>query len=329
MQRAGCKYAETDYSSFEGAMRQKIMRCAEFSALRYMCRLNSLALERIRQFERLCTGVNVMKYTDVTAKILARRMSGEMTTSFGNGWTNLMLATFVLRDVAPDAPILVEGDDGLVTLPAGLQKHFTPEAFARLGFVIKIDWHDDLSGAGFCGIVCDPQQEAIITDPISAIASFGWCSGAALRSGVGTQLALLRAKALSLAYQYPGCPILSALARVGVRLSHGYQLDPIENPFFDGWHKDILIDAEKRVTQEMLDKPVAYGTRMLMARKYGVSVSDQLRTENYLDSITSVGKLSMPWLACRATNDMLDAAKYYVRTYAAGTPWYMIARALN
>lgn len=329
MQRAGCKYAETDFSSFEGSVRRRIMRICEFSVLLYLTRHNALARERMEQFRDICSGTNVMKYTDITAKILARRMSGEMSTSFGNGWTNLMLITFVLRDVVPEIPVLVEGDDGLVTIPQEYQSLFNAQAFAKLGFVIKIEWHDDLASSGFCGIVCDPKSEAIITDPIAAIASFGWCGGAALRSSFDTQLGLLRAKALSLAYQYPGCPILTSLARLGVRLSHGCKIDPEDNPFFDGWHKDILVNAEKYVTNELLEKEVSDGTRSVMAMKYGISVDDQKKTEDYLDSITDHGVLEMPWLESHATNDMRDAGEYFVRTYTSGTPWYMIARALN
>lgn len=329
MVRAGCDYGETDYTSFEGAIRDKIQGCCEFEMMRYICRLCPAALRRVKQFEAMCSGINVMSYTDITARIKGRRMSGEMTTSLANGWTNLMLATFVLRHITTDIPIVVEGDDGLVTIPKGNRGVFNATAFAKLGFIIKIDWHPDLESSGFCGIVCDPTQGAIITDPISAIASFGWCGGAALRSNYKTQLGLLRAKALSLAYQYPGSPVLAALARLGVRLSHGYAIDAVENPFLNGWEKDILVDAERVVTNEILNRPVAMGTRKVMERKYGVSVDDQIKTEKYLDSIKDFGELSMPWLSGYATPEMRDAASYFVRSYPAGTPWYMVARALN
>jgi hypothetical protein len=346
MQRAGCVYAETDYTSFEGAMRDKIMNCCEFTCLRWLCRLNSRALERLRIFENICTGVNVMRYTDITARIKARRMSGEMTTSFGNGWTNMMLATFVLRDVAPNAPILVEGDDGIVTLDPALKEHFTKEAFAKLGFTIKIEWHEDISETGFCGIVCEPNDGVIITDPISAMASLGWCSGAALRANDHNLGALLRAKSLSLAYQYPGCPILLAMARLGIRVAHGLEFcsharkghragvksqmsKMVDNPFFDVWHKDILVDAEKYVTLDKLNRQPSDAARSLMARKYGISFELQLRTERYLDSIHGPCALHMPWLIPKCTPAMVDAAEYFVRSYPAGTPWYNVAKTLN
>lgn len=311
-------------------MRPKIMHVSEFSALRYLCRLNPRALGRIKDFEKMCTGTNVMSYTDITAKIKGRRMSGEMTTSSANGWTNLMLSTFVLRDVAPNAPVIVEGDDGIIALSHEAMKEFRPDKFAKLGFIIKIEKHKDITETGFCGIVCDASENAIITNPIETLASFGWVGGAALRSNEETRWGLLRAKALSLAYQYPGCPILTALARLGVKLSANHKrIDPIENSLMDGWNKDIYLEAEKYVTVEKLNLKPGKNTRSMMARKYGVSVELQIKTEEYLDGITSPKILRLPWLMHLCTANMLDSAAYHVRSYAAGTPWALIARELN
>lgn len=330
IERVGCTYAETDYTSFEGSMRPKIMHVCEFSLLNYLCRRNPRALERMKMFERICTGDNVMNYTDITARIKGRRMSGEMTTSLSNGWTNLMLSTFVLRDVAPNTPIIVEGDDGILALTPDASHVFTPDKFANLGFVIKIIKHDDITEAGFCGIVCDASENSIITNPIEAIASFGWVGGAALRAGSESLWALLRAKALSLAYQYPGCPILSSLAKLGVRLSFNHRrMSPDDNPFLDGWSKDIYRHAEKYVTAELLDKVPGPNTRSMMARKYGISQVDQIRTEKYLDEIKEPTVLSMPWLLSKCTSEMIDSAQYHVRSYAAGTPWHCISRETN
>ena len=147
-----------------------------------------------------------------------------MNTSLGNGFSNLMFMAFVCEKLGLNCNGVVEGDDGLFAFNGN-----TPSAsdFTKYGFNIKLDVHSEISTASFCGNVFDPEDRQIMTCPYDVLSTFGWTTNKYAKSSDKTLKALLRSKSLSLAYQYPGCPILSSLAQYGLRVTKGYNVEKV------------------------------------------------------------------------------------------------------
>jgi len=185
-----------------------------------------------------------------------------MCTSLGNGFTNLMLAAFLVDEAGGTLEGFVEGDDGLFSTDVEL----TSELYASLGFSIKIEEVQDPCSASFCGMVFSESGE-IIRDPRKFMENFGW-THSFINAGPRIMDELLRAKALSAAYETPQCPIVGVLARKALaRTTHVH-------PRFidDGFH----------VCPDVVNVPAfspAWDTRVLFENEFGVSVSEQLAIE--------------------------------------------------
>jgi len=202
----------------------------------------------------------------------------------GNGFTNLMLMLYVLeeRDCS-DVEGVVEGDDGLFVFKGTPP---TSKDFEELGFVIKLVMFNNLAEASFCGLVFDLEDKLVVTDPREVLASFGWTSGRYARAGQKTLGVLLRCKALALAHQYPGCPVIWALAQYGLRVTrdvkriHMYRVLN-SHKAMSGWDRDQILEAlrdESRI--KVIVPPI--NTRFLVERLYGISVEEQLYIERSL-----------------------------------------------
>lgn len=265
-------YYETDYSQFEKHFTPQVLEACEFQLYEHMLQHHKEAWNDIR---RVMVGTNVCKFKHFTIKIRGRRMSGEMCTSLGNGFTNLMLASFVAYEKTGRLDSLVgvvEGDDGLFATSAELHA----EDFKSLGFDIKILSHSNLLRTSFCGIVMSDDY-ATMTDPRSVLLNFGWSCSRLAFGKKKTRDGLLRAKALSLAYEHPSCPVLSALAQRGLVLTQGAE------PSFDldSYKQQIKSEIErfKDETRALLLAGPSEQTRKDFATQFGVPVELQLRVE--------------------------------------------------
>jgi hypothetical protein len=222
-------------------------------------------------------------------KTRAKRMSGDLTTSLGNGISNLLLMLFVADEMGVEIHGFVEGDDGLfgvVDPPDGFEMP-GPQYFERLGMELKIDFVENACTASFCGNIFHPDSLRNITDPIQKILKMGWCLDQAYFDARGeVLLSIQRAAALSLAAGYVGCPILSAYARMLLRLTSGrepkfgdaknvYTWDELWEMGGDNW---------RSVTQDRVNARVRYCDRLLLEQEYGISVSDQLELEQFFDT---------------------------------------------
>lgn len=328
--KAGSKYAATDYSAFESSFHPELMHVCEFELYRYMC-MNNRVIEDIRLFEKLCCGINKLRYRDGTFAVEGRRMSGEMTTSLGNGWTNLMIGTLVLKD--DRVRCVVEGDDGLFALSPEQLKSFTTEAFADYGFSIKIEVHDDIETASFCGIVFARDVGLNVADPIAELVGFGWSLGP-IR--ISKRRELLVAKALSLLYEYPGAPIMASLGRYVIRCC-GTEVDwKYVASTMDNYHRDQLTElmdacSTKQRLGVLLSVQVHQQSRHLVFRKFGLPEELQIRTEKYLDSLEQIQPLEMPWLTNMVHPDLIQMTRFVFNVPAGTTygklktlmPWKM------
>jgi hypothetical protein len=221
-------------------------------------------------------------------------MSGEMTTSTGNGFSNLLVLEYLFdKKGYEELEKVVEGDDGLFPLPPGLD--ITPEDFLRLGWMVKVETFESLSEASFCGLVFDEQDLAILTDPRKHMAEVGVCSMKYHKTRRMKKLELLRARGYAYVYQYAGCPILQDLGLAILRCTRGVSVEPILTSRLHS-----MDEYKTRLFKEALEsglpvKKIGQGSRMLMARKFGVSESDQHAVESYLQKFTD-GKHLVPEL---------------------------------
>jgi hypothetical protein len=248
--------------------------------------------------------------------IEATRMSGEMNTSLGNGFSNLMFMLYACERVgATNVSGIVEGDDGLFVMDGPLP---TAQTFLDMGLTIKLDVCESISTASFCGLVFDEEDLITIADPIKNLLKFGWTNRQYLNARDGKLNALLRSKSLSILYQYRNAPIFQALARYGIRMTEGKRA--LSASSCNTYEKFQLENAYQYYNKhaEIAHKTVPIRTRLLMEREFGISVETQLRIESYLDSLTTICPLRLPYIVFRANEDCLKMYDLFVKIYPRG-----------
>jgi len=309
--REGAIYIATDYTAFEAQFVSELMAACEFELYKFMSEHLPSGLDFMNLVRTVLGGENVCKFRNFVATVSGTRMSGEMCTSLGNGFSNLMFMLYTCRKVGcRNVDGVVEGDDGLFTM-VGTPP--TQEDFAELGLVIKAEIHTKLETASFCGMVFDLEDRRIITDPRKVMATFGWTSRQYLAVRPHKLRQLLRCKALSLACQYPGAPIIAALARYGLRATASVKQSDCKKMYLktrdlSSWQRDrfqFIVRDSKRGC----DEPVGWNTRILVHELYGIDVNTQLEIEAYLDSLHTLQPLD-----CDAINMVMPEiwGEYFV-----------------
>lgn len=266
---SGCShYFATDFTSFESSFCREVMNALEFELYDYMLQNFPPVVTHIK---RSLGGKNVCKYRGFSITTQATRMSGDMCTSLGNGFSNLMLVLFVASEKGGSVRGVVEGDDGLF----GSDVHIGSADFDGLGFDIKLVNIPDFMSASFCGlVVC--KDGTCITDPRKILLKFGW-SLSPLASCEKWRLPLLRAKSMSLLYEYPRCPIVSAVASLGLRLTGG-----VEARFEHSWrtfHLEGEVNQHWQATCADASLGVTDEARWGMWELYGIDPQVQVDLE--------------------------------------------------
>lgn len=287
----------TDYSSLEAHFDPDFMKACEFVLYEHMLgktQFGSTVLEIMRE---VLLGVNKIFGNGVRARILGRRMSGEMNTSLGNGWTNLMLFSMWYIEAGGSFSTLrgvIEGDDGLFCLPVEM-KLPTEDFFKDWGCLIKIIVTDDISTASFCGLIFDPEDRKIITDPFKILANFGFTSNRYAVCRQNKLKSLLRAKAMSALVQYDGCPIIAVLAKKMLELTRSYDVRSVVAKERDEWRRGKLIYGMQNF-RKYIDTEIGMRTRLLFEDMYGIPVSVQISIEKRIEMMTSIEPLDFPEL---------------------------------
>lgn len=284
-------YLATDFTAFESQFVKELMQNTEIQMLKYM----TARLPEREKFwwilDNVMTGMNDCRFKEFRMYIEATRMSGEMTTSLSNGFSNLMFFLFTARECGlTNIRGVVEGDDGLFSydLPNGAR---IPESgdFAKLGLTIKIEKHTKISTASFCGMVFDETEQIPLTDPLKALSNLGWMDRRFLKARNSKLRSLLRCKALSMKSQYPGCPILDAAASWVLRCTAGCQTDRLIRSGVFGTYRTEKMVANIHGYSRFDRLPnVGFSTRLLMSEKYQVPVGVQLGLEQWFDTQTSL-----------------------------------------
>lgn len=308
--KEGAQYLATDYTSFEAQFTKDIMDACEFQLYDYMAQSLPNKDEFHWAVHDVLGGTNVCTFKNVTVSVPATRMSGEMCTSLGNGFSNLMFALFVSQECGcTDVVGVVEGDDGLFTMQAPKNAHLPREEdFARLGLVIKPEWHDDISTASFCGIVFAPEDRNNLSDPFKQLLSFGWTAKRYCRAKTSKLMQLLRAKALSLAYQYPGCPIAQELGQYGLRVTRGVNISEKVLATMGTWERGRLLEAMKYGYEI---KPIGWDSRRLVEKLWRIAPMHQIAFEQRLEKLNTIKPLWGDELLPYLKDEWIDFGKMY------------------
>lgn len=306
LRRSGRSYINSDFKAYESHFTAEFMMSCELKLYRY-CLIGMSA----SVVDTLCNslmGVNKMSLRNgMKASVVARRMSGDMCTSLGNGFSNLMLALFLAEKHGYTIEGFVEGDDGIFAV-SGAKPGWLPDtgssgecglvlAYAALGFTIEVEQFRDPRMASFCGMIFGPDN-SIIRDPRHFVRGFGWTQSF-INGRSKIMHELLRAKALSACYETPNCPIVGPMARYALSITEGYA------PRFvaDGFHRYAL-DAYKAP-----QFCPSEGVRALFAEVYAIPIPVQYAIEKLISEgdMASVGVLMPP-----TSDDLWYTTKYIV-----------------
>lgn len=305
--QAAANIISTDYTSFESLFTRELMETCEFQLYDYMTQ-DLPDTEWIQIVKEVMGGDNYCEFREkFTIRVEATRMSGEMCTSLGNSFTNLMALLFVAKETGmKKVRARIEGDDGIATFYG---PYPTAEDFAKIGLIIKIEKHESLTEASFCGIIADEDEMINVTDPIDSLLQFGWTTREYYMSNKKKKLELLKAKSLSLAYQYPGCPILDSLAQYGLRMCENSK---VYYKNLNEYERGIFLKMFKKYKDKIPHKEVGFKTRLLVERRFGISVDDQVSIERYLDNKTDLSPIDHPAILSNCHPDTIDYFNRYV-----------------
>jgi hypothetical protein len=277
----GLSSYNSDYSSFEASFIRDVKLALELEFALFMLSnfLNETGTKDILTRTRLIKIVSKL----FLAWMLAKRHSGEMTTSLFNGFSNIVVNSFVAEEIngATIFKGVVEGDDGLFVHNG---KQPTPDDFLPLGFKIKIIPVVKYYEASFCGVVFHPESRRTLANPWKALMTSTWASDDYLRSTLETRKKLGIVKGLSYLAQYPGCPVISALSQWMLRVN-GFEREKLEDVLCwyesqraTGWWDRVLIrDIRGSLLQS--SEP-CYQDRVLIEKLYGMNVETQLDLES-------------------------------------------------
>jgi hypothetical protein len=312
--RVGQHYLTSDYTSFEAHFDKEVMRDCEERLYRYM---TSNLAERDTFNELIdtyfCDVENYIMFKNFTVSINGKRMSGEMCTSLGNGFSNLMFMLYLChKNGNTDIKGVIEGDDGLFVMTGEPPNQ---QMFKDFGLNIKMGRVSDLNHASFCGMVFDLEERTNITNIIEELVSFGWTTNRYTRSRKGVHMCLLRAKALSLAYQYPACPILSTLAFQICKLTASYDSESFlakQRTFAFNQYEIVMVDeAIAYFKKNKLDEEPGPKTRLLVEQLYGITIQDQFTIEKYIRGMTTLHPLNCPTFDKYLHKDWVYFAHFY------------------
>lgn len=286
----GRRYLTTDFTSFEANFTNFIMRNCENALIRHVFKDHPL-FDKVDWLCRSIENRQVCKSKlGYSMEVDATRMSGEMSTSLSNGFSNLMFMKFVFHQLGvSDLRIVVEGDDAIMSIPVDAPVPTTDD-FARLGLKVKLEEHESITTASFCGIVFAEEDMLNVTDPIAAVVEMNILSDKCAPMRTSKKMSFLKSKAMSAKYQYNGCPIVDAYASWILRETARFDVRVADARCSDWWSVQKMI-ARDSSSDWKTRTPSPPATRRLVQDRYGIAISEQLALEALFDGATSL----KPW----------------------------------
>lgn len=306
------RYFSSDYSSFEAHFSRQMMTHCEFILYKYMTESLPSEKRKMQLIMSVLAGDNEIRFNDITMSLEATRMSGEMNTSVGNGFSNLMINSYVAKlHNCGKITICVEGDDGIMCFErpenAPMEKDFK-----ELGLIIKLVEADNLADLSFCGQVFDPDDGIVITDPFAALVDVGYTRKWHVKANRSLRLQLLRAKALSMLYQYNGCPMLTAFACRVIELTSNVRFRKRLIYSFNEYERGTIREALALHIDPYIPPPNS-ACRSLFSRIYGVSIPDQLSFESAMKDLNLDCEIDISNIISYPKNNIVMFDRYMKR----------------
>jgi len=293
------RFIVIDHTSLEAHVVPFWMR-AVHRVFKYLCKNLPEYADLCLFLDEVLAGKNYIRNKNFSTSVWAKRMSGEMDTSLANLLLCMISLFYVLYAHCGVTDLsrikgVGEGDDSVTLNPSSRDP--TNAMFTNIGFTVKMTVETHLSRAGFCQMYFDPIERKILTDPRKALADFGYVERKYAMSRSSVHRALLRSKSLSMAYQYPACPIISRLAAYGLRVTSGLdglvrRLLSSSSRYWRVLHPEQLDPAFCRALRENLSEP-GPRTRVLCEELYGINPATQKLIEGYLDSLMEITPLRL------------------------------------
>ena len=288
----------SDYSSYEKSFTPELMHACAFVLYDHMMSQNTHMKRLLKHFKDTVSGINVIEYKNTTLKVIASRMSGEMDTSLGNGFTNLMVIKYLAHVKGCVVEPAVEGDDAVFIS----SKEFTKEDYAQFGLICKLQSFDNFYEGGFCGIVTDPETMTNITDPFKVIMKTPYVRRPYVNASEKVLMALTKSKALSALWTYPGAPIIQSFAKYLLRCSYKSVANFSEyNDYYTRSFNENGLNIKDNKREDSINRflpfkiqlhmtpyrKVKYSTRLLMQKMYKVTIDEQIAIEKYFDKLST------------------------------------------
>jgi len=277
-------YAETDFKSFESCFTEQIMEACEFQLYDHMLLNCPIQLQQMKFFKQVLGGKNVLKFKGFRMWLRAVRMSGEMTTSLGNGFSNLMLQKFYAHKYDLVSNGLIEGDDGAFGYmeyppdPAGF--------FSRLGFTLTFGVKTNLHNVQFCGLTCSSEGSHMI-DFRKPLLTHCWIKPIYKQSKYLKICSIVKGKCFSLYDRVPNCPVVSAFNK-WVFNKCGDVRSSIESSATD-YERYQFSQVDKKNCCE--PGPISQQVRMEYWENYKISPDEQVE----LETLFSIDSEQMAW----------------------------------
>lgn len=303
----GASVFVSDYTGYESQFTLGLMETCELQLLDYMVQDLAEGEDIKKFFREIVGGWNDIRFNGGSVRLQATRMSGEMTTSLFNGFSNLMFMRFVCEEMCQCTNVrgVVEGDDGLFSMDCHA---ITPTGahFAQLGLTIKLVQCPSIAHASFCGIVFDPHDKRNVTDPRKVLCNIGYSTSVYTGSGNKTLIMLLKAKCMSFYVQYPGCPIVEVLAAHLLRRMPHIDIRPlIESRNTPFWERERLRHVLGCFKYEG-ERPIGTGSRELVAELFDCPVQSQLTIEDEIRKHPGSGPFLSQTLLDIVPKDWID-----------------------
>jgi hypothetical protein len=290
---SGQDLGSNDFSSFESLIYGQLQDCCELELYRYLGReLDPGFIAFICQ----TIGGRQLHYNRRGWKAFCRgRQSGDMCTSVGNGWVNFCVMSFVAAKagwVRWGEPIhgLFEGDDSVFRCRTG------PESDALLkglGMRAKLASGVQPGEMGFLSNYWGPDHVPM-ADPRRYLHRFNYVLYK--ESNERVRMELLKAKSLSLAFEYAGCPILRSLAIAGLKLSgtHRPRFAHSDRYWASTVWGDLATCSMSEELRARLEAPIPEERRLKFWQFFGVNAETQRIIEESIGGVSGRGTFYIP-----------------------------------
>lgn len=287
----------TDYSSYEASFTPLYCLSIEYEVYRYFG--NGMIAHYICKAFYL---FNTSIFMAFRVHILAKRMSGDVNTSLGNGVSNLITIQYIVftKTKVLFSEIVIEGDDSLFNLPLGV--NLTPADFALFGLKVKIEESHYPNLASFCGNIFDIEDLDVLVDPGRIFRRFGFIDTKYKNARKSIKLGLLRAYAFSIYYMYHGCPMVAELAKYLLRVTRGVHANMKAVNVYRLAEGEKIPASESKMFQ-LYPEYIGEGSRKIISLLYGYSRDEQLRVESYIASLNSLQPLIVPEVVTKSHPD--------------------------